>query len=162
MWRSKNIRPNPLSSAACQIEDKLATSLLSRWIFSLLAKGCKNDPNDSKDIEGALRSETFTRQEDVAAYAHRLERTSLPFAIEAAYIINLVPPTDHSNYVVLDNACGSGALVEWLVNEITQNEVPFSIDATDYSALMMNEVQERRERLGWGENVKTAIMDAQV
>jgi len=130
--------------------------------LSPFAKARKNDTNDSKNIEATLHSEVFTRPEDVAAFAHRLEMTSLPFAIETAYIINLVPPTNHSNYVVLDNACGPGALVEWLVKEITQNKVPFSIDATDYSALMMNEVQKRKERLVWGENVKTTVMDAQV
>jgi hypothetical protein len=36
------------------------------------------------------------------------------------------------------------------------------ITATDYSAVMMNEVTNRRERLNWGKNVKSLIMDAQV
>ena len=159
---AKNIRLCPLSLALCQIWDKLAASLLTRWVFSFLTKRSKNNTNDLKDIEATLRVEAFRRPEDVAAYARRLETTSLPFAIDAAHIINLVPPTNDSSYGVLDNACGSGALIEWLVKELTRNEVPFSITGTDYSALMMNEVQNRRERLGWGGNVKTTIMDAQV
>lgn len=151
----------PLPSAPCQIVNKLAASLLSRWIFSLLAKP-RQDRDPSREHEVTVRGETFTKPEDVAAYARRLEATCLPFAVEAAHAINLVPPTAISKYVVLDNACGSGAFVEWLVQEFERIDVPYSITATDYSALMMNEVQNRRERLGWSGSVRTVIMDAQV
>jgi hypothetical protein len=52
--------------------------------------------------------------------------------------------------------------VEWLVNEFAAEGMELDITATDYSAVMMNEVTNRRERLNWGKNVKSWIMDAQV
>ena len=64
--------------------------------------------------------------------------------------------------MVLDNACGTGAAVEWMVNEFAAEGFELDITATDYSALMMNEVTKHRERLNWGRNVKSLIMDAQV
>ena len=82
--------------------------------------------------------------------------------MDAAHIIDLVPPHQGTQYVVLDNACGTGAAVEWLVNDFAAEGMELDITATDYSAVMMNEVTNRRERLNWGKNVKSLIMDAQV
>jgi ubiquinone/menaquinone biosynthesis C-methylase UbiE len=76
--------------------------------------------------------------------------------------VDLVPPRKGSEYIVLDNACGTGAAVEWMIQEFDKLGMQLDITATDYSAVMMNEVQKRRERLKWGGNVKTYIMDAQV
>ena len=82
--------------------------------------------------------------------------------MDAAHIIGLVPPRQGTQYVVVDNACGTGAAVEWLLNEFAAEGMELDITATDYSAVMMNEVTNRRERLKWGRNVKSLIMDAQV
>jgi ubiquinone/menaquinone biosynthesis C-methylase UbiE len=64
--------------------------------------------------------------------------------------------------MVLDDACGTGAAVEWIVKEFEEEDVDIEITATDTSAVMINEVTKRRERLNWGDNVKFVIMDAQV
>jgi ubiquinone/menaquinone biosynthesis C-methylase UbiE len=82
--------------------------------------------------------------------------------MDAAHIVDLVPSNQGIQYVVLDNACGTGAAVEWLVNEFAAQGLELDITATDYSAVMMNEVTSRRERLNWGKNIKSFIMDAQV
>jgi len=95
-----------------------------------------------------------------SAYFARLEVTTLPFAIDAAHILELVPPKPGS--IVLDNACGTGAAVGWIIHEYEKAGVDLRIAATDFSAVMMNEVNTRRERLHWGDNVQTIIMDAQV
>jgi ubiquinone/menaquinone biosynthesis C-methylase UbiE len=73
-----------------------------------------------------------------------------------------VPPQKDIEYVILDNACGTGAAVEWIIDAFDKAGVPLDITATDHSAVMINEVTQRRERLNWGENVKSFIMDAQV
>jgi ubiquinone/menaquinone biosynthesis C-methylase UbiE len=98
----------------------------------------------------------------IFAYVERLDTTTLPFAIDAMHVTGLVPPHAGSEYVVLDDACGTGAAVEYVINQFKIAEVHLDITATDYSAVMMDQVAIRRERLNWGENVKTAIMDAQV
>ena len=63
---------------------------------------------------------------------------------------------------MLDDACGTGAAVEWIIREFNEKGVRLEIYATDHSAVMMNEVENRRERLGWGINVECFLMDAQV
>jgi Methyltransferase domain len=138
----------------------LANSLLTNFFFRLFSKPLTNTQTQSEPL-GAT-SESLTTPEQVAAYVRRLDATSLPFAIDAAHLVNLVPPTPGHEYCILDNACGSGAFVEWLLGEFEAVGVPLDITATDYSAVMMNEVQSRRERLNWGPNVKTVVMDAQV
>lgn len=82
--------------------------------------------------------------------------------MDAAHIIDLIPPRQDTQYVVLDDACGTGAAVEWLVHEFAAEGMDLDITATDYSAVMMNEVANRRERLKWDKNVKSRMMDAQV
>lgn len=104
----------------------------------------------------------FCNPDVVSAYVERLETTTLPFAIDAAHIINVVPPRKGEEYIVLDDACGTGAAVEWIVKEFEEEDVDIDITATDTSAVMINEVTKRRERLNWGDNVKFVIMDAQV
>jgi 2-polyprenyl-3-methyl-5-hydroxy-6-metoxy-1,4-benzoquinol methylase len=137
----------------------LANSLLSNFFFRLLSKP---RTNTQAQLARGNRGESLTTPEQVAAYIRRLDTTSLPFAIDAAHLLNLAPPTPDRAYSILDNACGSGAFVEWLVREFEAVGAPVDITATDYSAVMMNEVQNRRDRANWGSNVKTAIMDAQV
>ena len=104
----------------------------------------------------------FSSPQLVSAYLERLDATTLPFAVDAAYILELVPPHQGREYVVLDDACGTGAAVEWIVREFNEKGVRFEIYATDHSAVMINEVENRRDRLGWGINVKCFLMDAKV
>ena len=104
----------------------------------------------------------FCSPESISAYVGRLEATTLPFAIDAAQLVELVPPRKETEYLVLDDACGAGAAIEWIINEFNKAEVALDITATDCSAVMINEVAKRRELHKWGENVKTFVMDAQV
>ena len=92
----------------------------------------------------------------------RLDTTTLPFAKDAAQIIGLVPPQPGCEYLVLDDACGTGAAVEWIITEFNEVAIPLNIVATDYSAIMINEVERRARRQEWGANVKWVVMDAQV
>jgi ubiquinone/menaquinone biosynthesis C-methylase UbiE len=104
----------------------------------------------------------FSHPDIVSGYLERLDATTLPFTVDAACLIKLVPPRYGEKYVVLDDACGTGAAVEWIVQQFLVSGVDLEIDVMDNSAVMMNEVSKRRERLGWGDNVKTFLMDAQV
>ena len=106
--------------------------------------------------------ELFSHPDAISAYLERLDATTLPFAVDAAHITKLIPPHQGEDYVVLDDACGTGAAVEWIIRQFEDIGVPLEIYATDNSAIMMNEVEKRKERLGWGRNVKTFLMDAQV
>lgn len=104
----------------------------------------------------------FSSPEVLSKYLERLEATTLPFAIAAAQIIDLVPPQQGNEYVVLDDACGTGAAVEWIVDKFSEANVPIAVTATDCSAVMINEVENRAKRLDWGDCIKWAVMDAQV
>jgi hypothetical protein len=139
----------------------LANSLLTNFFFRLFSKPRTPTQTHSPPTP-RNQGESLTTPDQIAAYVRRLDSTSLPFAIDAAHLLNLVPPPPDHDYSILDNACGSGAFVEWLIGQFEAVGVPLDITATDYSALMMNEVHGRRDRLNWGSNVKTAIMDAQV
>jgi len=104
----------------------------------------------------------FSSPDALSTYFARLDVATLPFAIDAAQIIGLDPSRKDSEYVVLDNACGTGAAVEWIVNQFQEADILLDITATDYSAVMMNEVGLRRGRLHWDSHIKSYIMDAQV
>jgi hypothetical protein len=104
----------------------------------------------------------FSKPDVVSAYVERLDATTLPFAIDAAHILELVPPNPGTEYVVLDDACGTGAAVEWIVRAFAKADVPLKITATDQSAVMMNEVDKRRQRNSWGDDIRFVMMDAQV
>jgi ubiquinone/menaquinone biosynthesis C-methylase UbiE len=104
----------------------------------------------------------FSKPDVVSAYVERLDATTLPFAIDAAHILELVPPNQGTEYVILDDACGTGAAVEWIVRAFAKADVPLQITATDQSAVMMNEVDKRRQRNSWSDDVRFVMMDAQV
>jgi len=140
---------------------KLAHSKLYAWLHrSICAFGDVKQSRVSTHCHDPTT--VFSSPETVSAYVGRLDTTTLPFAIDAAYILDIVPPQQGTEYVVLDNACGTGAAVEWIIKEFDKAGVQLDITATDYSAVMMNEVTKRRHRLDWGDNVKSIIMDAQV
>ena len=104
----------------------------------------------------------FSSPDVVSAYLERLDATTLPFAIDAAYLLDLIPPRQKKEYVILDDACGTGAAVEWIIREFEKQGVELEIYAIDRSAVMMNEIAKRKERLQWGNDVRSFLMDAQV
>lgn len=142
----------------------MASSTLYRWLHrSINALGDRyQSRKSSRSPRRYDRTAVFSNAETVSAYIERLDTTTLPFAIDATQIASLVPSHQGTEYVVLDNACGTGAAMEWIINEFNRQRVTLDITATDHSAVMMNEVTKRRERLNWGDNVKSILMDAQV
>lgn len=140
----------------------LAPTLFHRWLHR--SADMFSDVFRPRDLphQSYEHMAIFCNPEVVSAYVERLETTTLPFAIDAAHIINVVPPRKEEEYMVLDDACGTGAAVEWIIKEFEEEDLDIDITATDTSAVMINEVTKRRERLNWGDNVKFVIMDAQV
>jgi SAM-dependent methyltransferase len=143
---------------------KLAHSKLYTWLHRSVS--AFSDVKRSRESTHLLHhhdpTAVFSSPETVLAYVGRLDTTTLPFAIDAAHVLDIIPPQQETEYVVLDNACGTGAAVEWMIKEFIKAGVQLDITATDHSAVMMNEVTKRRHRLDWGNNVKSIIMDAQV
>jgi hypothetical protein len=151
-------------TSTCRNGANLASPTLSAWLHHPV-KSFREFyyRRESTDTPGnTAHVAIFSSPETVAAYVERLDTTTLAFAIDAAHIIGIVPPHQGSEYIILDNACGTGAAVEWIINEFGKQGVHLDITATDHSAVMMNEVAKRRERLNWGDNVKSILMDAQV
>lgn len=148
----------------CRNGANLASPTLSAWLHRL-AKSFREFfySRESTDTPSNISQVAiFSSPETIGAYVERLDTTTLAFAIDAACIVDVVPPRHGYEYVILDDACGTGAAVEWIINEFDKRGVHLDITATDHSAVMMNEVAKRRERLNWGDNVKSLIMDAQV
>jgi hypothetical protein len=151
-------------TSTCRNGANLASPTLSAWLhhpvksFREFCYGRESTDTLGNTTQVAI----FSNPETVAAYVERLDTTTLTFAIDAAHIIDVVPPRQGSEYIILDDACGTGAAVEWIINEFDKQGVRLDITATDHSAVMMNEVAKRRERLDWGHNVKSILMDAQV
>jgi len=138
-----------------------SSSPLNRFLSTLFSSIFRRRTDASPSV-GDDHAAIFSSPETLSAYFARLDVATLPFAIDAARLIAVVPPLRDGEYVVLDNACGTGAAVEWTVKQFQDADVPLDITATDYSAVMMNEVELRRERLHWESDVKSFIMDAQV
>src|SRR6266496_5299603 len=128
-------------TCTCRSGGKLAPSTLSAWLHhpvKSFRELCYGRESTDSSAYAALATDIFSSPETVAAYVERLDRATLAFAIDAAHVIDVVPPRKGSEYVILDNACGTGAAVEWIVNEFDKPGVSLVITATDHSAVMMN------------------------
>jgi ubiquinone/menaquinone biosynthesis C-methylase UbiE len=140
----------------------LESSPSSNWLHRALSNLRNTFRQSNAQPHASAHSAVLPSPDEISAYVERLDTTTLPFAIDAMHVISLLPPHTGDEYLVLDNACGTGAAGEYAIEQFEKKGMELDIALTDHSAVMMAQVATRREQLNWGQNVKSVIMDAQV
>ena len=121
-----------------------------------------NPDHSTSEIQQMFQKVAQNYERTAGGAAHRLAHSLLARS----------PPITPSSRI-LDNACGTGAMTEIIMQSLSQRPLIFSsrveeekreslpsITAVDYSANMLEVLKGKVSANGW-ENVKTAVMDAQ-